>query len=1374
MRVREAQAHLLIRTLLQGLWLALVMAAPCSDPAVAQTAGEHKRVLVVLSSDSFTATQTTIQRALRKTLNDGSANALEIYSEYVGNTRAGTDYEKEFVALVQRKYEGKKLDLIFTIGQFPTRVFLRNRAELFPGTPIVFVAIDQRLVTDLYPAPGLTGVWGEIDLKPNLELALTLHPGTRRVVMIQGTSEDDKSWAARAQEDFRAYQSTLEFTQLTGLSTAEMQKALSGLPQNTIVFFVSNIRDNRGNTYESPDYLRQVSPGSAAPIYGTTEAHLGAGIVGGRLLSFEALGVEGAKVGLRVLAGEKPEAINPYAVPSVIMFDWRELQRWGISEQSLPPGSIVRFKQPSFWEQYKWYAISFFTAIVIETLLIGWLLFTRIRRRQAEAESLRLARVAAAEHRRLGEIVSNVPGIVWESLIDPETKQRKTTFISDHLRKMLGYTPEEWLTSPGLGLKIMPAEDREEATRVSEAVIATGKAGSTQFRWHARDGRTVWAENYLSPIFDGGEKIVGLRGVTLDITERKRSEEALRQTEEKDRAILRAIPDLMFLQTRDGVYLDYHSMNPSDLPAPPELFLGKNMKEILPPDLAEDLLRVFERASDVGEPQSLEYELTINDQPRWYEARIVSSGDNILSVVRDITSRKFVEEALKRNEAQLTGIIESAMDAIITADENHKVLLFNSAAERIFGCTISDAVGQPLNNFVPEWARLVHSEQFGAVGEGNLPESPAPMLTESTGLRRSGEQFPLEASRSQIEIGGQNLHTVILRDITERKQSLDKLRKSEERFGKAFRANPQPMSLTAASDGRYIDVNDSFLNMSGYLREELIGHTSLELNVWETPESRARFINQLQERGSVVNVETRFRTRNGSLRVLLSSAEQLDIDGEQCVLMASSDITERVLALQALRESEERFGNMAETAPVMIWISDQAKNCTYVNRQWLEFTGRSLEQILGNGWLAGIHPDDLERTLTIYGEAFDRRQDFRVEFRMFGADGKYHWTLSGGAARFSPTGEFLGYIGTALDITDRKESEEALRKAHEALMAAHQEVSRLKNQLEAENIYLQQELQLDQTFGEIIGQSDAIKYVLFKVSQVAPTDATVLITGETGTGKELVARAIHSASLRKDRALIRVNCAALAASLIESELFGHEKGAFTGANARKLGRFELADGGTIFLDEIGELPLELQVKLLRVIQEGEFERLGGNHTLKVDVRIIAATNRYLKQEVSKGAFREDLWYRLNVFPITVPPLRERKEDIPLMVEHFVNKLGPKFGKKITEVSPRTMQRLQSHSWPGNVRELVNVIERATIHTQGSVLQLSDPLEDRAAPSRSQNLEDIEREHIINTLEATGWRIEGQYGAARILDLKPSTLRTRMTKLGIQRRRATVG
>ena len=350
---------------------------------------------------------------------------------------------------------------------------------------------------------------------------------------------------------------------------------------------------------------------------------------------------------------------------------------------------------------------------------------------------------------------------------------------------------------------------------------------------------------------------------------------------------------------------------------------------------------------------------------------------------------------------------------------------------------------------------------------------------------------------------------------------------------------------------------------------------------------------------------------------------------------------------------------------------------------------------------------------------------------------------------------------------------EERRKAEKSLQGTYLEIKRLKDRLQAENIYLQQEVAREYNFGEIIGRSNALSYVFLRVEQVAPLNATVLLTGETGTGKGEVARAIHSSSARKGRPMITINCASLPANLIESELFGRERGAFTGADVRQIGRFELADGGTIFLDEIGEMPLELQSKLLRVIQDGEFERLGSPRTIKIDVRIIAASNRNLEEEIRNGRFREDLFYRLNVFPITIPPLRQRKEDIPLLVNHFVAKFNKKIGKKIETVSKETLNALQEYRWPGNVRELESVIERAVITSQGTALQVLDRFDtfrktEEPAGQDVKALAELEHDHILQVLLKTGWRINGKNGAAVILGLNPSTLRARMQKYGIVR------
>ena len=395
----------------------------------------------------------------------------------------------------------------------------------------------------------------------------------------------------------------------------------------------------------------------------------------------------------------------------------------------------------------------------------------------------------------------------------------------------------------------------------------------------------------------------------------------------------------------------------------------------------------------------------------------------------------------------------------------------------------------------------------------------------------------------------------------------------------------------------------------------------------------------------------------------------------------------------------------------------------------------------------------------------------RSRGRIIGAVAIHSDISIAGPSRFDPhTLEELAQAGRSKDLLAR---ETHLREqAEKDLQSAHAEIQDLKKHLHLENEHLFQEINHTYNFGEVIGQSRCLEGVFSRVEAVAPLDSTVLLLGETGTGKGLVARAIHSRSLRSHRPLVIVNCTALPGNLIESELFGREKGAFTGASSQQLGRFELADKATILLDEIGDLPFELQAKLLHVIQEGEFSRLGSARTIKVDVRIIAATNRDPYEEIRLGRFREDLFYRLNIFPITVPPLRDRKEDIPLLVEYFLAKLNRKLGKSVRSISNETMSDLMAHVWPGNVRELESVIERAVIISQGTTLQMLDhfsaPLTPVGPQEEGKLLVDLERDYIGQVLKKTNWRIEGLNGAANLLGVNPSTLRGRMRKEGIHR------
>lgn len=485
------------------------------------------------------------------------------------------------------------------------------------------------------------------------------------------------------------------------------------------------------------------------------------------------------------------------------------------------------------------------------------------------------------------------------------------------------------------------------------------------------------------------------------------------------------------------------------------------------------------------------------------------------------------------------------------------------------------------------------------------------------------------------------------------------------------------------------------------------------------------------------------------------------------------DITGKIRAYHKLQREQERLSLAVQAAKIGFWDWSAATGEVFYSPECFALAGFAPMEFMPSyeKWLELAHPEDRSRIQNRVLECVQGgNPDFAVEFRMKGKDGQYRWLFTQGRV-FDRDAD-----GMATRITGVVFDRDARKRTEQDLKNALAKVEELKKDLEEENLQLKQELQGGFQFDDIISASETYRRVLQQVEQVAPTDTTVLILGETGTGKELVARSVYRLSKRAGRPLVKVNCAALPESLIESELFGHEKGAFTGAYARKIGRFELADGGTLFLDEIGELPLEMQVKLLRVLQEGEFEPLGSNHTRKVDVRIIAATNRNLEEAVANGEFRADLYYRLNVFPIVNPPLRERREDIPLLAKYFTNKYAAKTNKKITSVSKKTLQLLEMRPWPGNIRELENIIERAVVLNHGPKLEISEWQENSIlgntqTPNPEAGFETLaqhERKHIVAALARTNGRVTGASGAGKLLGINDKTLQSRMRKLGLSR------
>ena len=611
-------------------------------------------------------------------------------------------------------------------------------------------------------------------------------------------------------------------------------------------------------------------------------------------------------------------------------------------------------------------------------------------------------------------------------------------------------------------------------------------------------------------------------------------------------------------------------------------------------------------------------------------------------------------------------------------------------------------------------------------------------------------------------------------------------------------------------EGSIIDVNHQACISTGYSESELMKmHISKIDTEVEQKEHKTEFWNSLDP-SQYITFEGIHRRKDGSTFPVEIRLGRLDLNEKKLLLALARDITDR-------REKETELKNQIEFQQLVSQIST-------------EFTGLSgaeFEEAIQNSLavIGGYFGVDAVRLFRVspQGDVLKIRlmwqsehlapQNEAIEINKMKFPKLAAYYSSGKHVLFSKfidspkwpqTRKILKFFGTKAGVGVPLESDKSgvdviamdcvmreyqwpegtidkvevigkvllsaiLRREAEAeILNGFSEIRRLKEQLQQENIYLKEEIKGIKNYDTIIGESKALKYVLFRVEQVAPTDTTVLISGETGTGKEVFCNTLHQLSLRKNKPLVKVNCAALSPTLIESELFGHEKGAFTGANEKRIGRFELADGGTILLDEVGELSLEVQAKLLRVLQEGEFERLGSSKTIKVNVRIIAATNRNLEEEVKKKRFRIDLYYRLTTFIITIPPLRDRKEDVPLLVNFLTNKLGKKLNKSVKKVPHTLMRKLVNYSWPGNVRELENVIENALIISNGEVLKAEIPEGFGLTTMRKSKLEDLEREHIIKILESVNWQIGGKDGAAERLGLKRTTLNSKMKKLKIKK------
>jgi PAS domain S-box-containing protein len=648
------------------------------------------------------------------------------------------------------------------------------------------------------------------------------------------------------------------------------------------------------------------------------------------------------------------------------------------------------------------------------------------------------------------------------------------------------------------------------------------------------------------------------------------------------------------------------------------------------------------------------------------------------------------------------------------------------------------------------------SDQEWARREGLIAFAGYPLLVEGrlVGVMAMFSRKPLSSSTLKTLA---SIAAPIAQGV-ERKRAEEDLRRSEEYLREA-----QRLSLTG-SFGWNVSSGELFWSDETY---RIVGlDPSTKPRVKEVlqrvhPQDVAivkQSLDRAAHDGTDLDFEHRFLMPDGSVKHVHVVAHAFkDEKGSLEYFGAVTDVTATKMAEEKIRQDERELRQLIEALPQLIIVLSPEGRCLYANERYLEYTGCTHEDITAEDFRERVvHPEDVERWGEKRLQALSRGDPFEIEQRVLRKDGQYRWFL----ARFNPLrgeqGNVIRWYAAGIDIHDRKQAEDKVRK---------------------ENIALREEIDKTSMFEEIVGVSPALQTVLSRVSKVAPTDSTVLIHGETGTGKELIARAIHKRSERSSRAFVSINCAAIPSALIASELFGHEKGSFTGALQRRLGRFELAEGGTIFLDEVGELPAEIQITLLRVLQERVFERVGGNQSIRSDARVIAATNRDLQAAIEAGTFRIDLFYRLNVVPLEIPPLRERKEDIPLLMEYFIDRYASKSGKKIRSVNKKTLELFQSYSWPGNVRELQNVIERSLIFCDTETFSVDESWLSphlgsipQASQQLSETLVSREKEMIEAALAETDGCVSGPLGAAAKLGIPPSTLYRKIKSLKINKHR----
>jgi PAS domain S-box-containing protein len=946
----------------------------------------------------------------------------------------------------------------------------------------------------------------------------------------------------------------------------------------------------------------------------------------------------------------------------------------------------------------------------------------------------------------------------------------------------LDYFNKPWLEFLGATLEqvsgwnwtaFIHPEDVDGIVAKWRASLATGEIFEYETRVRRADAEYRWMFHRKVPLRDEHGTIAKWYGSSLDIEERKTAEEQRRRNAQ---ALQRS--EFYLAEGQRLGHMGSWAFDPDGFDYwSPELFRMYGLDPAgKPPSVQEylDFVHPQDRESMADLINGLVAEATPFDATK----RIVRPDGQVRYIrcvgvpavgsrslkkyvgsAIDVTEHELLTQELRRREAYLAEAQRlSHTGSFGYSPATRRTLYWSEELFRIFG--LNPQRGIPDFDLTRQ---LVHPEDIDRVSESCLAGflEKAEFSQDYRLVLHDGTLKHLHVIWHPVldEAGDLVQYIGTAADVTERKRAEEKIRQSEQELRTIIETIPAFIG-TNLPDGSTDFVSQSFLDYLGISREQWLDWGWLTATHPDDVAGAVEKFKAALAAGRPLEYEQRLRKSDGTYGWFWSRNVPLRDAGGKIVKWYGvlSDIEDRKSAEDKIRQQQTELRQILDLAPQIIAVYGPNREQLYANRVLLDYLGLTLEEWQQRFDRAGIaHPDEWDRVNRHFDRALTSGDAFELEMRLRKSDGSYRWFL----ARFNPLrdehGQITRWYVTGTDIEDRKQAEDRLQR---------------------ENIALREEIDKTSMFEEIVGASPALRTVLSRISKVAPSDSTVLITGETGTGKELVARAIHRRSNRASRAFVSVNCAAVPRDLIASELFGHEKGAFTGATQQRLGRFELANGGTLFLDEVGDLPAETQIALLRVLQEHEFERIGGTRRIHADVRVIAATNRDLQAAISAGSFRSDLFYRLNVFPIEIPPLRERKEDIRLLVEYFIDRYARKAGKKITTVDKKTLRLLESYPWPGNIRELQNVIERSVIVCETENFSVDESwLSQQPSNGKtesqlylSEKVAAQEKEIIEAALRESQGRVFGPSGAAAKLGIARSTLESKIRSLKINKNR----